>query len=143
MAVDCEPYSSPSFARSPPISDGDDSGMVLGNVEEHRLGEVKMVQRRVAPAAGGVGKGVIGRTEIGGGDQNRAWKTPLRVVHALDLIARPAAQPIVEQGSANSGGVPTEPLTVQIPIPTSSACSQDSSISLIPKCRNILHVNFV
>lgn len=100
--------------------------MVLGNVEEDRLGEVKMVERRVAPAAGSAGKGVIGRTEVGSSDQNGARKAPFGVTHALDLIARPTAQPIVEEGSANSRSVGPVPLTVKIPIPTSPTCSKIS-----------------
>lgn len=63
---------------------------------EDGLGEIEMVLRRVAPTAVVVWECIVWRAEIGGSDQNRAWKAPFGVIDTLDLKASPAAQAIVE-----------------------------------------------
>lgn len=120
MPIDCEPYSSLPLTWSSAIDDWDDAGVVLSNAEEDGLGEVKVVEGRVAPAAGVIRKCIIGRTEIGCSDQNRAMEAPFRVINALDFITRPTVQPIVEKSSANCCSVGSVAFTVKIPIPTSS-----------------------
>jgi hypothetical protein len=63
----------------------------LGNVLEDRLGEIKMVLRRITPAPCIVRQGIVRRAEIGGGDHNGARQAPFGVIHAPDLIARSTA----------------------------------------------------
>ncbi|CAA7395034.1 unnamed protein product [Spirodela intermedia] len=107
----------------PPVGDGNDAGAVLGNVLEDGLGEVEVFLRGVAPAAGVVGEGGVGGTEVGGGDDNGARKAPPPVVDAADLIAGTAAQPVVEQRRAQRRRLRPVPLAVQISIPASSPCN--------------------
>ncbi|BAS87106.1 Os03g0822033, partial [Oryza sativa Japonica Group] len=99
-----EPNPSLLPARHPAVGDGDDAGAVLGDVEEHGHGEVEVGARRVAPAAVVGGEGVVGRAEVGGGDEDggapRVAPLPPGLVHALDLEARAAALPGVEQRRA-------------------------------------------
>lgn len=52
----------------PAVSDGDNSGTIFSNLEEHGHGEVEVGTRRVAPAAIVIGKSVIRGAEIGGSD---------------------------------------------------------------------------
>lgn len=79
---------------------------------EDGLGEIEMLLRRVAPTAVIVGKCVVWWAKIGGRDQNRARETPLWVIDTPDLKASAAAQPIVEQGCAQSCCVCPVPLAV-------------------------------
>lgn len=53
---------------SPAERDWDDAGAVLGDLEEHRHGEVEVGARRVAPATIVAGKSVVRWAEVGGGD---------------------------------------------------------------------------
>ena len=98
----------------PSIGNGDDSGSVLGNAEEDGLGEVEVEQGRVAAAAG--------RAEVSGGDGDYPREARLSVVHAPQLEARPAAQPVVEQCRAQRRCVRAVTRAVQIPIPTRTPC---------------------
>ena len=88
--------------------------MVLGDVEEHGHGEVEVGARGVAPAAVVAGLGEVGRAEVGGRheDGGAARVAPLGVVVALDLEARSAAQPLVEQRRAQRRRVHPVPLAV-------------------------------
>lgn len=79
---------------------------------EDRLREVKMLLRRVAPAARIVGKGIVWRAKIGGCDQNGARQAPSGVIYTLNLIARATAQTIVEQSCAQSCSVCTITLAI-------------------------------
>jgi hypothetical protein len=97
----------------------------LGNVLEDRLRKIKVVLGRVAPTPCIVRESIVWWAEIGGCNDNGAWQAPFRVTHALNLIARPAAQTIVEQSSAQSRSVRPIPLAVQVPIPTSSTCTKN------------------
>ena len=107
---------------SPAIGDGDDSGTVLSDLEEHWHGEVEVGARRVAPATIVTGKSEVGWAEVGGGDQDRrvAGVAPPRILVALDLEAGAAAQTVVEQCCAQRRRVHAVPLAVQVPIPTST-----------------------
>jgi hypothetical protein len=107
----------------PSVRDRHDSSSVLGNVLEDRLRKIKVVLGRVAPTPCIVRESIVWWAEIGGCNDNGAWQAPFRVTHALNLIARPAAQTIVEQSSAQSRSVRPIPLAVQVPIPTSSTCT--------------------
>ena len=70
-----------------------------------------------------VGEGVVGRAEVGGrhDDGGAPRVARLGVVGALQLEARPAAQPAVEQRRAQRRRVNPVPLAVQVPVPTSAA----------------------
>lgn len=111
---------------SPAVRDGDNAGTVLGNLEEHRHGEVEVRTRRVAPPAIVTGLRVVWRTKVSGCDQDRGATrmAPLWVISALDLEASPTAKPIVEQSSAQSSRVHSVPLAVQVSIPTSPSCRE-------------------
>lgn len=88
------------LARNPAVLDRDDAGsVVLGQLSEDGLGDVKVLAGRVAPSAVVAGLVVIGRAEVGGRDEERrlAKLAPLRVIGALYLVARPTRLPIVEQ----------------------------------------------
>lgn len=77
---------------------------------------------RVAPTAIVIWQSVVGRAEIGGSDENggAAGVAPLPFVRTLDLEARPAAEPFVEQRRAEGGGVYSIALAVQVSISTST-----------------------
>lgn len=55
-----------------------------------------MLEGRVAPPAVVVGQTRVWRAEVGGGDGDAAGEAPFGIVVAPHLVARPAAQPIVE-----------------------------------------------
>ena len=99
---------------SPAVTDGHDAGFILSDLEEHGHGEVEVGPRRVAPAAVVAGKGKVGRAKIRGGDDDgRASRVaPPRILVALYLEARAAAQPVVEQRRAQGRGVHAIPLAV-------------------------------
>jgi len=120
VAIDGEPYASLSTTGYPFVSHRHYSSFVLGNVLEDRLREIKVVLGRVAPTPIVVRKSIVWWAEIGGCNHNGARQTPPGVTHTLDLIARPTAQPIVEQGCAQSCSVCPIPLAIQVPIATSS-----------------------
>lgn len=92
------------FRARPAVLDRDDaSSVVLGQLSEDGLSDVKVLAGRVAPSAVVAGLVVIGRAEVGGREEERrlAKLAPLRVVNALYLIARPACLPIVEHCRAH------------------------------------------
>ena len=107
---------------SPAERDGDDSGTVLGDLEEHGHGEVEVRPRRVAPAAIVTWESKVGRTKVGGCDYDGrvARVAPPWVLVALDLKARTAAQAIVEKCCAQCRRVHSVALAVQISVPTST-----------------------
>ena len=80
-----------------------------------------MLEGRVAPAAVIVGEGEVRRAEVGGGDDDGAREAPLGVVVAPHLVARAAAEPVVEEGGAEGSGVGAVPLAVEIAVPTGSS----------------------
>lgn len=120
VAVDCEP--NPSFlpACHPSKRDGDDAGLVVSDLLEDGLGEVEVAEGRVAPTAGVVREGVVGRAEVGGGDDDGAREAPAVVVDAADLEAGAAAEAVVEEGGAQRRRARAVPLAVQVPVPTRS-----------------------
>lgn len=89
VAIDCEPYASPSRAGYPSVRDRDNTSFVLGNVLEDRLGEVKVVLWRVTPPPCIVWQGIVWGTEISGCDHNGARQAPFGVIRTPNLIARP------------------------------------------------------
>lgn len=116
-----------NLKHQPSVSNRHDSSPVLSNVQEDRLGEVKVLQRRVAPTPRIVGEGVVGWAVVGGGHNNGSWKAPLWIVHASELVARAAAEAIVEEGGAQSRGVRPVALAVQIAVATSPTCTPKNS----------------
>lgn len=89
---------------------------------KHRLREIKVLLGRVAPAASIIGQGIVWWTEIGGGDHDARPQAPLWVVHALDLKARAAALPVVEQRGAQRRRARPVPLAVQVAIAACATC---------------------
>lgn len=95
----------------PPVSDGDNSGSVLGNSQENRLREIKVGVGGLAPPSR--------RAEIGGGDGDyTAEARP--VVHTPYLETGAAAEAIVEESSAECGSVGAIARAVQVSIPAGS-----------------------
>ena len=76
----------------------------MGDLDEHRHGQVEVLQGRVAPVPRRLA--VVGRAEVGGGygDGAGVGYAPLWVVHAFDLEACSAAEAAVEEGGAKGGG---------------------------------------
>ena len=99
-------------ADRPSEGDRDDSGAVLSNLEEGRLGEVEVLEGRVAPAAIVIGQSEVWRAEVGGGDGDGAREAPSGVVVAPHFETSSAAQPIVEQRRAQRRRVRSVPLAV-------------------------------
>ena len=85
----------------------DDASAILGDLEEGRLGKVKVLARRVAPTTCIGVACPIGRTKVGGRHQygGVAWQTPFFLIPAPDLEARTTTQPKVEQGGAQRRSV--------------------------------------
>lgn len=86
--------------KIPSEEDGDDSSSILCNVQERRLGQIKMLKRGIAPAAIVVRQSIIRRAKVGGSHSDGAREAPLRIIGATYLIACTAAQAIVEQSRA-------------------------------------------
>lgn len=74
----------------PSIGNRYNPSFVVSYSLENRLGEIKMVAGWIAPAAGIIGKSVVGRAEVGGGDNDGARQAPLGIVHAPHLETRTA-----------------------------------------------------
>lgn len=108
----------------PSEGNGHDSGSVLSDLEERRLGQVEVLEGRVAPAAVVVRQGVVGRAKVCGGDGDGVREAPSRVVVAPHLVACPAAQSVVEQGRAQRCGVCAVPLAVQVAVPACPSCQK-------------------
>ncbi|RWW62413.1 hypothetical protein BHE74_00030452 [Ensete ventricosum] len=87
--------------------------------------EVEVGAGRIAPPAIVRGERVVGRAEVGSRDEDGGAPSvaPLRIARALDLEARPAALPLVEQRRAQSRRLHPVPLAVQVPIPTRPSCT--------------------
>ena len=79
---------------------GDNSCSVLGNLQEGRLGQVEVLEGRVAPPTVVVSERRVWRTKVCCSDGDGPREAPFGVVVASDLVARPTAQAIVEQSSA-------------------------------------------
>lgn len=73
----------------PAVGDGDDTSLVLRDLEEGGLGEVEVGAGGIAPAAVVAGEGVVRGTVVGAADEDGgvAGLAPLRVVDALNLVA--------------------------------------------------------
>lgn len=86
----------------PAERDGDDSGAILGDLEEHRHSEIEVRPRRVAPSAIVAGLSKVGRAKVGRGDEDgRATRvTPLRITRAFELETSAATVTVVEQSRA-------------------------------------------
>lgn len=61
---------------------GYNSSSILSNVQESRLGQIKVLKRGVAPATIVVRESRIRRAKVGGSDSDGAREAPLRVVTA-------------------------------------------------------------
>lgn len=55
----------------------------MSNVQESRLGQIKVLKRGVAPATIVIRESLIRRAKVGGSDSDGAREAPLRVVIAL------------------------------------------------------------
>ncbi|RWW59243.1 hypothetical protein BHE74_00033834 [Ensete ventricosum] len=121
VAVDGEPYASLLHA-GPAEGDGDDAGAEPSDLEEGGLGEVEVLQGRVAPSAVVVGEGVVGGAEVGGGDDDGGREAPPGIVGAPHLVAGAAAEPVAEERGAEGGGVGSVALAVEVAVAASPSC---------------------
>jgi len=121
MTINGETNSALSLTRYPSVLNRDDSSPKLSNVLKNGLREIEVLQRRIAPTTVVIGKRIVGRAEVSSSDNDRTGKAPLRVSVALDFIASTATETIIEQCSAQSRGVGTVALAIQIAIATSTA----------------------
>ncbi|RWW00912.1 hypothetical protein GW17_00036090 [Ensete ventricosum] len=98
---------------------------VLAPVAAHRLPpEIKVVPGRIAPPSIVVGKRVVWRAEVSGGNDDRTLEAPLPA-RAFDLEARPAALPVVEESRAQCSALGAIPLVVEITITACPSCDKD------------------
>lgn len=58
------------YTYVPSIGNRDDSSAVFCNFQESRLGQIKVLERGIAPAAVVIGKRIVRRAEVGGSDGN-------------------------------------------------------------------------
>ncbi len=100
VAIDGESNSSFLHTRHPSKGNGHDSSTVLSNLQESRLGQIEVLEGRVAPATIVVRQSVVRWAKVCSGDGDGGREAPFGVVVASHLVASPAAQPIVEQGCA-------------------------------------------
>lgn len=107
---------------------------VLSNLQESRLGHVKMRAGRVAPATIVTWQRVVRWAEVGSSHGDRARKAPLLVIVALDLIARAATGTIVEECRAECCSVRAVSLAVQVPITTSATYNTPKGWSIFSNC---------
>ncbi|KAG6510511.1 hypothetical protein ZIOFF_028535 [Zingiber officinale] len=103
---------------------GDDAGSVLCDVEKGQLGHVEVRAGRVAPAAVVAGESGVRRVEVGGRDDDGAWKAPPRVIVAPKLVASAATEPIVEQHRAQRHRVGSVSPDIEVPVPAHTSCKQ-------------------
>lgn len=82
----------------------------MSDLQESRLGHVKVLKRRIAPPTVVVGQGIVRGAEVSGSDSDGTGEAPTGVVVASHLITRSAAQAIVEQSSAECCSVSPIPL---------------------------------
>lgn len=82
----------------PAVNDGDNSGTVFSDMEEHRHGEVEMRARRVTPTAVVVRQSIVRGTEVSSSNEDgrTSGMAPLWVIVTLDLKTRSTTQSIVE-----------------------------------------------
>lgn len=114
----------------PSVMDGHDTGTGLGDLSEHRLGEVEMRLWRVAPPAVVVGECVVGRAEVGGRHDGGA-RQAAPAAGAPDLKARAAALPVVEQRRAQGRRVRPVARAEHVAVPTRSSCTHQTHITKI------------
>lgn len=133
VAIDGETNSALSLTLHPSVLNRDDTGPKLGNVLENRLREIKVFQRRIAPSTVIIGKGIVGWAEVSSSDNDRARKAPLLIIIALNFIASSTAETIVEQRSAQSRGICTVSLAIQIAITASTTHGTGSVATTIER----------
>ena len=98
VAFDLKLHAAGLLTCDPPVFDRNNAGLVEGNLPEHGLGKVKMLERGVAPIT--IRLAVVRGTEVGCSHTDFPGQAPFWVVHTLDLIARTTGQTIVEKGRA-------------------------------------------
>lgn len=76
------------------------SSSVLGYLQESRLSQIKVLERRIAPPTIVIRQARVRRAEVCSRDGYGPREAPLRVIGASHLVARATAQAIVEQSSA-------------------------------------------
>ncbi|KAF3777650.1 hypothetical protein EJ110_NYTH45351 [Nymphaea thermarum] len=137
VAIDGEPYSSFLLTWDPvknnppskrkhssrlflllPAKFGDNTSPVLSNLQEGGLGQVEVLQGRVAPPSVVIRQGEVWRAEVGRSDHDAAWPAPPGVVVASHLVAGPAAQAIVEQSSTECSSQRAVALTRRVAPPS-------------------------
>lgn len=88
-------------ARDPAVAHRDDASLVLGKLDKHSHGEVKVLLGWVTPMVD-VGLVMVRRAKVCGGDLDGpgAFDAPLRVVDAHELETSTAGEAIVEESRA-------------------------------------------
>lgn len=104
------------------------SSLILRDMQESRLCQVKVLARGIAPPTIFVRQCVVRGAEIGDGDSDGAPETPLGVTIALELVARSTARALVEHYGAQGGSLCPISLAVHVPVPTSSPCRRKPSL---------------
>ena len=86
MAIDCEPYASFLHTGHSLERDGDNTGSVLGNLQESRLSQVKVLEGRVAPPTIVISQRRVRGAEVCSSHSDGSREAPFRVIIAFDLI---------------------------------------------------------
>jgi hypothetical protein len=128
-------------ARHALVQHRDDAALVDADLEPRRLGHVEVRPRRVAPAPGAAGVGVVWRAQVGGRDGDGAAARPapprVRLRVARHLVALPARRAAVVQHLAQRRRVLPVPRRVQVAVPARASCIYVRSHSYL------CHVNYV
>lgn len=96
----------------------------MRDLQKHRHGKIEVRARRITPSAIIRWLGEVGRAEIGRRDEDRRvpGQAPLGIVGTLQLEARPAAGPLVEQRRAQRRRLDAVALAVKIAVSTRPTC---------------------
>ena len=110
------------LARDTPVSHGHDPAFVYRELEERGLRHVEVWTGRVAPTAVIVGQRGVGRTKVCGRDNHgrMSGQAPFGIVNALQLEARAARSPGIEERGAERGRVRAVTLGVEVAV---TACT--------------------
>lgn len=100
----------------------DNPSTILSNLQESRLSQIEVFERRIAPPAIVIGQSLIRWAEVGGRDNDVTMEAPFGVVVASHLVTCSTAQTTVEESSAQSRRASTVPLAVQVSITTRTSC---------------------
>lgn len=100
ILYDLENYKQRNVLFLPSEGNRHNPSAVLGNLQESRLGQIKVLERRIAPAAIIVGLSKVRWAKVCSSNNDASRTTPSRVIVASHFITRATAQAIVKQGCA-------------------------------------------